>query len=47
MAKRPAEMIAAGMPVHKITGTDASVYVGCFTKDWEAKGGRDPCESPA
>lgn len=32
----------AGIPASSTAGSDTSVYVGCFTSDWEAKGGRDP-----
>lgn len=32
----------AGISAASVAGSDTSVYVGCFTRDWEAKGGRDP-----
>lgn len=25
----------AGLPIERVTGTKTSVYVGCFTKDWQ------------
>jgi hypothetical protein len=30
--------------MQSVIGSDASVYVGCFTKDFESVGGRDPCK---
>ncbi|KXT11738.1 hypothetical protein AC579_5038 [Pseudocercospora musae] len=36
----------AGIPMQSVIGSDTSVYVGCFTRDWEAKGGRDPYTGP-
>jgi hypothetical protein len=32
----------AGVPMHSILGSKTGVYVGCFTKDFESLGGRDP-----
>ncbi|PMD26969.1 ketoacyl-synt-domain-containing protein [Hyaloscypha hepaticicola] len=32
----------AGIPIQDIAGTQTSVYVGCFTKDFEGVTGRDP-----
>lgn len=36
----------AGIPIQSVAGSNTSVYVGCFTRDWEAKGGRDPYTGP-
>ncbi|CZR50579.1 uncharacterized protein PAC_00453 [Phialocephala subalpina] len=36
----------ASIPVHDIAGTKTSVYVGCFTNDFESVGGRDPFGGP-
>lgn len=35
---------SAGVPMHTVIGSQTSVYVGCFTKDFESVAGRDPCE---
>ena len=35
----------AGIPMHSVIGSQTGVYVGCFTKDFESLGGRDPCRS--
>lgn len=34
----------AGVPMHGVIGSKTGVYVGCFTKDMESIGGRDPCK---
>ncbi len=34
----------AGIPIHTLVGSQTSVYVGCFTSDYESIGGRDPCK---
>jgi acyl transferase domain-containing protein len=36
----------AGVPMHTIVGSKTGVYVGCFTKDFESLGGRDPFGGP-
>lgn len=36
----------AGIPMHSVIGSKTGVYVGCFTKDFESLGGRDPCMQP-
>ncbi|SMR55841.1 unnamed protein product [Zymoseptoria tritici ST99CH_3D1] len=36
----------AGISASSTAGTDTSVFVGCFTRDWEARGGRDPYTGP-
>ena len=35
---------SAGVPMHSVIGSKTGVYVGCFTKDFESLGGRDPCQ---
>lgn len=36
----------AGIPMHTVIGSKTGVYVGCFTKDFESLGGRDPFGGP-
>ncbi|ORX96602.1 hypothetical protein BCR34DRAFT_497625 [Clohesyomyces aquaticus] len=36
----------AGIPMHSVVGSKTGVYVGCFTKDFESIGGRDPFGGP-
>jgi acyl transferase domain-containing protein len=36
----------AGVPMQSILGSKTGVYVGCFTKDFESIGGRDPFGGP-
>lgn len=31
--------------MQSVIGSQTGVYVGCFTKDFESLGGRDPCKS--
>lgn len=36
----------AGIPIHSVVKSQTSVHVGCFTKDYESMGGRDPYGGP-
>jgi acyl transferase domain-containing protein len=39
-----AKLSLAGIPMSDLAGSQTSVYVGCFTKDFESVQGRDPCK---
>ena len=34
----------AGIPMSELVGSQTSCFVGCFTKDYESRAGRDPCK---
>lgn len=36
----------AGIPIQNVVGSQTSVFVGCFTNDFESVGGRDPFGGP-
>lgn len=41
------KLLSAGIPISDLAGSQTSVYVGCFTRDFESVEHKDHCRNLA